>query len=131
MLKVNTALVSGHFQNDEVVQPSLDFIRALETEGLENKTGVELGENRGPKKISKIPTYVPSEKITVKRHDGMWDSRRKSKKLNKNIKTSAVRTIQSAVKRPGSIVSFPRVYSCALEKFQIIKLRGNNFLVSE
>ena len=43
MLKVNTALVSGHFQNDEVVQPSLDFRRALETEGFENKTGVELG----------------------------------------------------------------------------------------
>ena len=37
--EVNTALESGHFQNDEVVKPSLDFRRDLEIEFLENKIG--------------------------------------------------------------------------------------------
>ena len=39
----NTALVSGYFQNNGVVQPSLDFWRALAIYFLENKIGVELG----------------------------------------------------------------------------------------
>ena len=45
MLEVNIALASGHFQNDGVVQPSLDFGRDLEIEYLENTIGVELGDN--------------------------------------------------------------------------------------
>ena len=43
--EVNTALASCHFQNYGLVRPSLDFRRALEKECLENKIGVELGEN--------------------------------------------------------------------------------------
>ena len=43
--KINTALSSGHFQNDGVVQPSLNFWRALSIERLENTIGVELGDN--------------------------------------------------------------------------------------
>ena len=59
--EVNTALVSGHFQNDGVVQPSLDFGRALVIECLGNTIGVELGENGRPNRTSKIPIYVPCE----------------------------------------------------------------------
>ena len=44
-LEFNKALASGHFKNDGVVQPSLDFWRVLSMECLENKIGVELGEN--------------------------------------------------------------------------------------
>ena len=35
----HTALVSGHFQNDGVVQPSLKFRRASEIERLDNAIG--------------------------------------------------------------------------------------------
>ena len=71
VLEVNTYLASGHFQNDGVVQPSLDFQRALAIECLENKIGVELGQNGRPKSTSKITFYVPCDKITVKHHGGM------------------------------------------------------------
>ena len=40
MSQVNTALASGHFKNDGVVQLSLDFCRALAIECLENKLGL-------------------------------------------------------------------------------------------
>ena len=45
VLEVNTDIASGHFKNDGVVQPSLDFWRGLATKCLENTVGVELGEN--------------------------------------------------------------------------------------
>ena len=41
--KINTDLATGHLQNDGLVQPSLNFWRALVIEFLENKIGVELG----------------------------------------------------------------------------------------
>ena len=65
MLEVNKALASGQFQNDGVVQPSMDFWRALEIECLENTIGVELGENGRSKRTYKIPIYVTGKKITV------------------------------------------------------------------
>ena len=53
MLKVNTALVSGHFQNDGAVQPILNSRRDLAIECLENTIGFELGDNGRPKKTYK------------------------------------------------------------------------------
>ena len=41
----NAALASGHFQYNRVMQPSLDFWRALELYCLENTIGVELVDN--------------------------------------------------------------------------------------
>ena len=81
MSEVNTALASGHFLNDGVVQPSLDFWRSLAIECLENTIGFELGDNGQPQKTSKIPIYVPCEKITVKHHGRMWDPSKKRKKV--------------------------------------------------
>ena len=49
MSEVNTALASGHFQNDAVVQPSMNFWRVLEIECLKNTIWVELRENVQPK----------------------------------------------------------------------------------
>ena len=69
---VHRALASDHLQNGGVVQPSMDFWRALEIDFLKNTIGVELGENVIPKTTSKLPRYVPCEKITVKHHGGMW-----------------------------------------------------------
>ena len=43
--QINTALASGHFQNYGVVQPSLYFKKCLTIKCLENKIGVEFGEN--------------------------------------------------------------------------------------
>ena len=73
VLKVNTSLVSGHFENDGVVQPSLYFLIYLAIECLKKKIGYELGQNRLPKRTSKIPIYVLCEKISVKHHGGMWE----------------------------------------------------------
>ena len=80
MSEVNTALVSGHFQNDGLVQSSLDSRIALKTECLYNTIGVELGENVRPKRTSKLPIYVPCEKITVKTHAGIWYPSKKEEK---------------------------------------------------
>ena len=55
--EVNIALASGHFQNDEVVQPSLNFWISLEMKWLENKIGFELGDNGRPKRIYKWPCH--------------------------------------------------------------------------
>ena len=45
-------------------------------------------------------------------------------KSNKNIKSSAVRTIQNLVKIPGSIIIILIIYSCAMDALKIKKLRG-------
>ena len=78
--KVNTDLASGHFQNNGVVQISLDFRRALAIECLKNTIGVDLGKNGRPKRTSKIPNFVPSKKVTVRHHGKMRDPSKKSKK---------------------------------------------------
>ena len=75
--EVNTDLVSGHFQNDWMVQPSMHFWRALVIDFLENKILVELGDNGQPSRTSKIPMYVPCEQIKVKHHGEMWDPSKK------------------------------------------------------
>ena len=111
MSEVNTDLESGHFQHYGLVQPGLDFQRVLEIECLENTIGVKLGDNGRPKRSCKIPICVPCDKMTVKHHGGMWDTSKKNR--NKNIKSNAIRTIQDAVKIPGTIVIVPRVYYCA------------------
>ena len=41
--EVNTALVSGHFKNDGVVQPSMYFWRSLAIYCLDNKIGMNWG----------------------------------------------------------------------------------------
>ena len=81
VLEVNTTLASGHFQNYGVVQPSLDFWRALAIECLEKKIGVELGDNGRPNRSCKIPLYVPFEKIKVKHYGGMWYPSKKKEKV--------------------------------------------------
>ena len=73
MSEVNTALASGHFQNDGVLQPGLDFWRSLAIECLDNTSGVELVENGISKRTYKIPIYFPYEIIIVKYHGRMWD----------------------------------------------------------
>ena len=60
--EVNKALAPCHFQNDDVVQPSLYFWRALVIECLENTTGAELGDNGLPKRFYQIPVYTPCDK---------------------------------------------------------------------
>ena len=80
VLEFNTALASVHFQNDGVVQTSLYFRRGLVIQCLENTIWFELGDNGRPKRYSKIPIYVPCEKITVKHHGGMWYTSNKLQK---------------------------------------------------
>ena len=74
--ELNTALASGHFQNDGVVKPSLDFWRALLIYCLDNTIGFELWDNVQPNRTYKIPIYFPCERITVKHHGGMWGPRK-------------------------------------------------------
>ena len=83
--RVNTDLASGHFQDYGVVQPSMDFWRALAIEFLDNKIGVELGYNGQCNRSSKLPIYVSCEKITVKHHDGMWYPSKKKVKIETEI----------------------------------------------
>ena len=73
--------MSGHFQNGGVVQPSLDFSRELSIECLENKIGLELGDNGKTKISCKIPIYVYCENVTVKHYGRMWNP---SKKMGKS-----------------------------------------------
>ena len=58
MPEVNTDPSLGHFQNDGIVQPSLDFWRYLTTYYLDNIIGVELGGIGRCKITYKIPIYV-------------------------------------------------------------------------
>ena len=88
--EVNTALASGHFQNYGVVQPILDFCRALAIECLENTIGVEFGDNVKPKRDCKIPVYVPSDKIAVKHYGGMWDPSKKKERSERKISKPAL-----------------------------------------
>ena len=81
VLEVNIDLASGHFQNDGVVQPSLYFQRYFAIECLENKIGVESGQNGLPNRIYKLPMYVNCEKITVKHHGGMCDPKKNKGKV--------------------------------------------------
>ena len=64
--EVNTSLVSGHFNMDGVVQPTLYFCNALALKCLENTIEVELGEKGKQKRTSKITIYFASKKITAK-----------------------------------------------------------------
>ena len=123
MLEVNTALASCHFQNDGVVQPSLDFRRSLLIEFLDNKIGVYLGENRKPKRISKLLIYAHCDKCFY--HGKMCDTSKK--KTETKIKNQNCHNYLKCYKIPGYIVSVPRVYSFDLGAFQIINLRGKMF----
>ena len=73
--------MSGHFQNDGVVQTSLDVWRYLAIEWIENTIAVEFGENGQSNGTYRIPIYVPCEKITLKQHDGMWNPSKKRKRV--------------------------------------------------
>ena len=67
-----------------------------------------------------MPLYIPCDQFTVKHYDGMWNtSKKESKTWEKNIKRSAVRSIQNEVKIAGSVVSVQRV----LDTLQIIQFR--------
>ena len=105
------------------MQPSLNFQRALAIYCLDNTIGVEFGDNEQPKKASKMTIYVPCEKTRVKYHGGMWYPSKKSKKMKQKYQKQLVRTIKNVVKIPGSTVSVPRIFSCALDALQIINLR--------
>ena len=63
--------MSGHLQNDGVVQPSLDVWRELLIECLENTIGVKLRDNIKHKRDYKITIYVPCDKVTVKQYERM------------------------------------------------------------
>ena len=54
----------------------------------------------------------------------MGSNPKKGGKRNKNIKTRAIRTIKNGVKRLGSIVNIPRVYSYDMDALHIINLIG-------
>ena len=123
--EANTALASGHFQNDGVVQPSLDFRRALAIECLENTIGVELGGNGRPKRTTKLTIYVPCEKITVEHHGRMWDPSQKREKVKQKYQKQRCQNYSKCGKKTRVYCkSVPRVYCCALDALQIIKLRG-------
>ena len=85
MSEVNTALLSGHFLNDGIVQPSIDFWRAFKIEYLEDTIGFELGYNRRHNSTSRIPIYIPCENIIVKQHGGMWGPSKKKEKSETKI----------------------------------------------
>ena len=114
--------MSGHFQNGGVVKPSLDFWRELSIECLDNKIGVELGYQKKPKRVCKIPIYVYCEKLQWYTMARCVIRAKKGEKGNKNIK-SAVRTIPDGVKIPGYIPIFPMVYYYDLYALNIIKFR--------
>ena len=60
VLEVIAAIASGHFQNDGVVQPSLNFWRALVIECLYNTIEVISGDNELPNR-----TYISSANSEV------------------------------------------------------------------
>ena len=72
VLEVNTYLATVHLQNYVVVQTNMDFCRYLAIKCLENTFGVELCDDGQPNITSKLPIYVPCEKIIVKHHGGIW-----------------------------------------------------------
>ena len=102
----------------------MDFGIALAIYFLENTIEVELGGNVQHQRTSKLPIYVPCEKIIVKHCGGLWGPSKKWKKRNINIKSSVVRTTKNNLKRPGYIVIIRRIYSCAIDALYIIKFRG-------
>ena len=97
------------------MQPSLDFWRDLENKCLENKIGVELEKNVRPKQNSKIPIYLPDEKITVKHHDRMWDPSKKKGKVKHRHQKQRCKNYSNSLKITGSIVRVIRVYYCAMD----------------
>ena len=114
MSEVNTALASGQFQNDGVVQPSLNFWRALEIECLENKIVFELEENGQPKRTSKITIYVPCDKITVKHHGGMWDPNKKRKKVKQKYQKQCCQKYSKCGKNTRGYYKYPRgIFLCS------------------
>ena len=87
MLEVNTDLVSGNFENDGVLQPSMEFWRALEIECLENKIGVELGDNGWQKRAFKNGKIVSLWSSYIK--SLLWQvgfEQKKGEKWNKKCK---------------------------------------------
>ena len=49
------------------------FLERISIECLDNKIGVELGDNVTTKIACKIPIYFPCDKFTVKHYGGVWD----------------------------------------------------------
>ena len=82
-----------------------------------------MGDNGQPKINYKISIYVPSEQITAKQYFGMWDPRRRKKKVKHKYQKQLCQNYSNAVKITGYIVSAPRVYSCAMDDLNIIKFR--------
>ena len=85
---------------------------------------MKLGDKGKPERACAMLVYVPHDQVTVKHYFGRWDLIPQKAKVKQKIKISNVTAIMNAVKISGSIVNFPRVYSCALDALQIIKLRG-------
>ena len=48
-----------------------------------------MGENGKPKRTSKLPIFVPCEKVTVKHHGGIWNPIKKNGKIETEISTAA------------------------------------------
>ena len=57
----------------------------------------------------------------MKHHGGMWDPKKKGKSKQK-LQKQRCQNYSKSGKIPGSIVSVPRVYYCAMDDLQIIKL---------
>ena len=120
MSEVNKALAPCHFQNDDVVQPSLYFWRALVIECLENTTGAELGDNGLPKRFYQIPVYTPCDKQQEK----IWqdlESKQKEEKVKLKDQKQRCQKYSKFGKILGSIINVPRVYYCTMDALQIIK----------
>ena len=83
-----------------------------------------MGKNGRPKRNSKITIYVPCEKITVKHHGGIWIQAKRMEKVKQKHQNQRCQNYLNVAKRSGSIVNVPRVYSCAMDALQILKLIG-------
>ena len=63
--EVNTAIASGHFKHYGLVQPSVEFQRALTIYCLDNTTSVELGDNLRSERACVMTKFIPCKQVTV------------------------------------------------------------------
>jgi hypothetical protein len=96
--EVNMALASGHLQNSGVLLPTLEFRGALAKECLENTTRMEEGDTGRPRRNTTMRTRESNVSKLLSSTTAACGIRaqKNGKKLGRNIKNSAVRTIPIA-----------------------------------
>ena len=72
MAEVNTALVSGYFQNGGNIMPTLDFWRQLALQFMENTIGTEPGDIGRPMWVCRKPEIVEFKLEKVPNYHGKW-----------------------------------------------------------